>query len=221
RGFVASIGLDDLEDAARENLRLRALEIGHGRLGAGLCRRLDGADGAPRSVLWVECFRDERSEAVPEIEEFLDLVVRAFRDLLGRGTVGKHLRARDTTLDLTSLTRTRDLRGGGGGIGGGSPELVGESRAMREIFALVARTADSRLPVLITGESGTGKDVIAAWIHDQSARRDGPFLAIDCGAIPEGLLEAELFGHVRGAFSGAVTDRLGFLRQARGGTVYL
>lgn len=164
-------------------------------------------------MLWVECFRDDRPEAAPDLEEFLDLVVRGFRDLLGRGGIGETFRKRQTTVHLSSSPRTRALDG--------RTEPVAASPAMRQILALVERTADSRLPVLITGESGTGKDLIAGWIHDRGNRRDGPFLALDCAAIPEGLLEAELFGHVRGAFSGAVSDRPGYLREADGGTVYL
>jgi two-component system response regulator PilR (NtrC family) len=92
---------------------------------------------------------------------------------------------------------------------------------MRRIAELLERVARARTTVLITGESGTGKERIARAIHDASDRRDKPFLVINCGAIPETLIEAELFGHERGAFTGAVANRLGLFRQADGGTLLL
>jgi two-component system, NtrC family, response regulator PilR len=100
-------------------------------------------------------------------------------------------------------------------------ELLGHSEAMRRIFDLVQRIANARTTVLLTGESGTGKERIARAIHDASERRDEPFLVVNCGAIPETLIEAELFGHEKGAFTGAVASRLGIFREAAGGTVLL
>jgi two-component system response regulator PilR (NtrC family) len=100
-------------------------------------------------------------------------------------------------------------------------QLLGHSEAMRRIFDLVQRIAAGRTTVLITGESGTGKERIAHAIHDASDRKDKPFLVVNCGAIPEALMEAELFGHERGAFTGAVSSRLGIFREAEGGTVLL
>ncbi|MCA9663708.1 MAG: sigma 54-interacting transcriptional regulator, partial [Myxococcales bacterium] len=83
-------------------------------------------------------------------------------------------------------------------------ELVGESLAMRELFAVLERAAESEVTVLLEGETGTGKELSAQAIHEHSARRKGPFVALDCGALPEGLVESELFGHVKGAFTGAM-----------------
>ncbi|HEY4016275.1 MAG TPA: sigma-54 dependent transcriptional regulator [Polyangiaceae bacterium] len=100
-------------------------------------------------------------------------------------------------------------------------EVIGNSEAMRRTLDLVHRIAHSRTTVLITGESGTGKERIARALHDASDRKGKPFLVINCGAIPEALIEAELFGHERGAFTGAVSSRLGIFREAEGGTVLL
>jgi len=100
-------------------------------------------------------------------------------------------------------------------------DLIGASPAMRDIFALVRKIADSRSSVLITGESGTGKEVVARTIHFSSAKRDAPFVPVNCTAIPEGLLESELFGHVRGAFTGAHTSKRGLFEVADGGTLFL
>jgi two-component system response regulator PilR (NtrC family) len=99
--------------------------------------------------------------------------------------------------------------------------LLGNSASMRRILDLCQRVAATRTTVLITGESGTGKERIARVIHDAGERRDRPFLVINCGAIPETLIEAELFGHERGAFTGAVASRLGLFREAEGGTLLL
>jgi len=102
-----------------------------------------------------------------------------------------------------------------------SPDIVARSRAMRDVLALAERVAPADSTVLLTGESGTGKEVIARLIHQRCRRAQGPFVAINCGALPEGLLESELFGHVRGAFTGATTDKPGLFEQAHGGTLFL
>ena len=100
-------------------------------------------------------------------------------------------------------------------------DLIGESSAMREIFALIKKVAHGRSSVLITGESGTGKEVVARTIHYHGPRAQKPFIPINCTAIPEGLLESELFGHVRGAFTGAHASKRGLFEKAEGGTLFL
>jgi DNA-binding NtrC family response regulator len=100
-------------------------------------------------------------------------------------------------------------------------ELIGASPAMREIFALVRKVAGSRSSVLITGESGTGKEVLARTIHFAGPGKGRPFVPVNCTAIPEGLLESELFGHVRGAFTGAHASKRGLFEVANGGTLFL
>ncbi len=95
------------------------------------------------------------------------------------------------------------------------------SEAMQAVLGIVERVAPTQLPVLITGESGTGKDVIARALHTRSAQTQGRFVVVDCAAIPSTLMASELFGHKRGAFTGAVTDRLGLVDAADGGTFFL
>jgi transcriptional regulator with PAS, ATPase and Fis domain len=99
--------------------------------------------------------------------------------------------------------------------------LVGNSPKMRQIHSLINKIADSNSTILITGESGTGKELAARAIHELSPRREQPFVPVNCGAIPEELLESELFGHVRGAFTGAVNSRQGRFQLANGGTLFL
>jgi DNA-binding NtrC family response regulator len=100
-------------------------------------------------------------------------------------------------------------------------ELVGSSPAMLKTKEIIGKVAVADSPVLIEGESGTGKELVAAAIHRLSARAKGPFIPVNCSAIPADLLESEFFGHVRGAFSGAVADSLGLFRSAHGGTIFL
>jgi two-component system response regulator AtoC len=101
------------------------------------------------------------------------------------------------------------------------PELIGPSAAMREVFKAIGRAAATDAPVLILGESGTGKELVATALHRHSDRAVGPFIRVNCGALPEGLVESELFGHERGAFTGADRQKLGRFERAAGGTIFL
>src|SRR5688500_14592197 len=101
------------------------------------------------------------------------------------------------------------------------PKLVGQSQPLFEIKEEIARVSRSDAKVLITGESGAGKELVAEALHQASTRANGPFVAVNCAGIPETLLESELFGHVRGSFTGAFRDKPGKLEAAHGGTVFL
>lgn len=117
----------------------------------------------------------------------------------------------------TELQRTRDELKRATSFAG----LVGGSDAMRRVYSLIERVQNTDVPVLITGESGTGKEVVARAIHEGSRRAKAKMLAVNCGAIPESILESELFGHVRGAFTGADRDRKGLFQEANGGSLFL
>jgi DNA-binding NtrC family response regulator len=99
--------------------------------------------------------------------------------------------------------------------------FVGQSRAMQQVYHLIDSMATSNAPVLVAGESGTGKELVARTVHESSERRAGPFVPINCAAIPESLIESELFGHERGAFTGASERRIGCFELAHGGTLFL
>jgi len=101
------------------------------------------------------------------------------------------------------------------------PRLLGKSKVMQDMREMIARVARSQAPVYISGESGTGKELVAKLIHESGPRRDAPFVPVNCGAIPNELMESELFGHKRGSFTGAVSDKKGLIQSAEGGTLFL
>ena len=101
------------------------------------------------------------------------------------------------------------------------PEIVGSSSAMREVYALTRLVAPTRASVLLIGETGSGKELVARAIHRLSPRADGPYIRVNCGALSESLLESELFGHIRGAFTGAIDNKTGRFEAAHGGTIFL
>lgn len=126
----------------------------------------------------------------------------------------KTLRQREQTAELQLLRGLLDLDGAFAG-------MVGTSPAMQRVYSLVQRLAPSDTTVLVSGETGTGKEMVARALHDLSARRDQSFMAINCGALTETILESELFGHEKGSFTGAVKQKYGLIEQAEGGTLFL
>jgi two-component system response regulator PilR (NtrC family) len=103
----------------------------------------------------------------------------------------------------------------------GFENFIGKSPPMQSVFSLIRQVADTRSTVLITGESGTGKELVARAVHFNSSRKTGPFVTVNCGALPETLLESELFGYMKGAFTGAVSNKQGLFEAANGGTIFL
>jgi two-component system nitrogen regulation response regulator GlnG len=145
----------------------------------------------------------------------LDYLAKPFGTEEARALVAKALRARALEREVRALRREVAGRAAPG------ERLVGRSPALLEVFKTIGRVARSDVPVLITGESGTGKELIARAIHAASARAAGPLVPVNAAAIPRDLLESELFGHERGAFTGAVEARPGRFREASGGTLFL
>jgi DNA-binding NtrC family response regulator len=143
-----------------------------------------------------------------------DYITKPFEPDVVQLTVDRALERRALEEENRRLRRAVDRTGSLG-------ELIGASPAMRDIVALIRKVAHSKSSVLITGESGTGKEVVARTIHFHGPRGQKSFIPINCTAIPEGLLESELFGHVRGAFTGAHTTKRGLFEKANGGTLFL
>lgn len=130
----------------------------------------------------------------------------------------------DEAVELTrrAVEHNRSIRSGAGEPGNGKlPEIIGEAPAMQEVFRAIGRLSRSNITVLINGESGTGKELVAQALHRHSPRADKPFVALNMAAIPRDLLESELFGHERGAFTGAQSRRIGRFEQSDGGTLFL
>lgn len=142
-----------------------------------------------------------------------DFVTKPFANNELRALVRKAFEKSDLVAENTRLRAQVDRQA--------PKDLLGHSQAMRKVLDLAGRVAASRSTVLITGESGTGKERVARAIHDLSDRKEKPFLVVNCGAIPEALVESELFGHEKGAFTGAATRKIGIFREADGGTVLL
>jgi len=156
------------------------------------------------------------------IDEAVEAMKRGARDFLTKPLDYDKLRAilGEVEEEIAARRKARELASTldrGAGLG----QLVGTSPAMREVFRLVESVAASDASVLVSGESGTGKELVARAIHELSARRNGPFVAINVAAIPEGLTESELFGHEKGAFTGAVASRPGCFELADTGTLFL
>jgi two-component system response regulator PilR (NtrC family) len=181
--------------------------------------RLPDGDGLDL-VAWIQEHRAAVPVAVITAHGNVESAVRALKlgafDFVSkpldlgvlRKLVGSAIKLGTTAGEAT----TASLRG---------PRLLGSSAAMEQLREMIARVARSQAPVHICGESGTGKELVARMIHESGARRGGPFVAVNCGAIPTELMESEFFGHKRGSFTGAITDKKGLVQSAEGGTLFL
>ena len=143
-----------------------------------------------------------------------DLLTKPLIDEELQMSINRALSQREVIEENKQLKQQLDIRFG-------MENIIGSDRRMLKIFDMIDSIADTKATILIGGESGTGKSLVARAIHRRSGRRDGPFVEIACGALPEALLESELFGHVAGAFTGAIGDKAGKFQQADGGTIFL
>ena len=222
----ASLGrLAELHYVALDLVVVEGPDVGASfRLGSGTSRLGTAAGSTVRltdkTVSRAHCALTLLRDAVQVVDEgstngtTIDGVPIARADL----KIGRSLRVGSTTLRLQRSDEPIVVPLSTGDRFG---ELIGQSVEMRRIYAVLERAAQTDVTVLVLGETGTGKEVVARSLHAASARCDGPFVAIDCGAIAENLVESELFGHTRGAFSGAVGDRRGLFEEASGGTLFL
>ncbi|MEW5944967.1 MAG: sigma 54-interacting transcriptional regulator [bacterium] len=192
--------------AASEVLGRDCREVFPGGLCAEKCRFRDGIPGAACAAYSLNLVtRDGETRRVE-----MSVVPMIGGDGAPMGVIASF---RDVTrlLELEKeLGRTRRFAG-----------IIGSDAKMQEVFALIAEVADTDVPVLIQGETGTGKELVAAAVHGESRRAGALFVPVNCAALPEGIIESELFGHVRGAFTGAVRDKKGRFELADGGTIFL
>ncbi|MDH5234908.1 MAG: sigma-54 dependent transcriptional regulator [Gemmatimonadota bacterium] len=172
------------------------------------------ADDPTRPVIMMTAYASVTTAVAAVREGAFDFVTKPFTGDQLLVAVDRAARYRGLTKENRSL-RTQVVRSVEGA------EILGSSPLMTHLLDQAARVAPTDANVLLTGESGTGKELVARYLHAHSLRRDRPFVPVDCVAMPEGLLEAELFGHTKGAFTGAVKQRQGLLAQAEGGTVFL
>ncbi len=202
---LANDGSEAVDVLARDPVDLMLLDL-----------RMPGIDG----VSLVEVLR-KRGEGVPILM------------ITGFGTIETAVRSLHTGADdfLTKpvdpdllsarVSEILERHPGPGAATEGVPGMIGRSRPLREVFEAIHRVAPTNATVLVTGETGTGKELVARAIHDLSRRASRPFIPVNCAALAEGVLESELFGHVKGAFTGAVADRRGLFAAADGGTLLL
>jgi two-component system response regulator PilR (NtrC family) len=190
--------------------------------------RLPDGDGL-ELVEWIQREVPGTPVAVITAHGSVEAAVRALK-LGAFDFVSKPLDLNDLRKLVTAALKLRGVAlpppgrpNGDGGAGGDDDGdgLVGRSAAMDRVRAMVAKVARSQAPVHISGESGTGKELVARLIHESGPRREGPFVPINCGAIPNELMESEFFGHKKGSFTGAVADKIGLLQTAEGGTLFL
>jgi two-component system response regulator PilR (NtrC family) len=179
--------------------------------------RLPDGDGL-ELVEWIQREAPGTPVAVITAHGSVEAAVRALK-LGAFDFVSKPLDLNDLRKLVTAALRLK--RSLPGARGAAADPLVGQSPAMERVRGMIAKVARSQAPVHISGESGTGKELVARMIHETGPRREAPFVPINCGAIPTELMESEFFGHKKGSFTGAVSDKIGLVQTAEGGTLFL
>ena len=158
----------------------------------------------------------------PTTGQVIEATQRGAHDVLRKESLAFELRSvLESALQLADDRRSADTTSAASPAQDGRVKIIGVSRALQDVFKIVGRVARSDAPVLVSGESGSGKELIAKAIHEYSPRRLKEMIPLNCGAIPENLLESELFGHEKGSFTGAIARRAGRFEQADGGTLFL
>jgi two-component system response regulator PilR (NtrC family) len=181
----------------------------------GLDLLLAAREVSPETILIVVTAFGTTDSAIAAMKEgAYDYLTKPFRVDELRIVIKKALEKK--VLSNENRRLRRELR-----VNSRDRNIIGHSVAMQGVYDLIAQVAETKTNVLVAGESGTGKELVARAIHEQSSRNEKPFVAINCGAIPENLLESELFGHVKGAFTGAIQTKEGLFEAASGGTLFL
>lgn len=212
---VASHGqeaIDLIDDGERYCLILTDLNMPH-KGGLDVLEHVKALDPACQVVLMTAYASAETALAAMKAGAY-DYMIKPFKLDQAQPLLMRALEKHKLLNENLMLKRTLDQHRGVG-------KIIGRSEAMQRVFIMIDKVAVTSTTILITGESGTGKELVARAIHDNSLVADGPFVAINCGAIPEHLIESELFGHKKGSFTGAVHDKKGLFEAANNGTVFL
>ncbi len=181
--------------------------------GLSLLKRVK-EQGADTSVIMMTAFSTTEQAVDAMKQGAYDYLTKPFKNDEIRLVIRNALQHRQLRKENTRLRQVLDRRYG-------FDQLIGKSSVMQQLYRLIEKVSASSVNVLVTGESGTGKELVARSIHFNSSRSEQPFVAVNCGAIPENLLESELFGHEKGAFTGAVNTKQGLFETAEGGTLFL
>ena len=216
---LLSITLERMDVGARSCADLASAKQALGKDAYDLCltdMRLPDGDGL-ELVDWIQSKAPGTPVAVITAHGSVETAVRALK-LGAFDFVSKPLDLNDLRKLVTAALKLKGIAPSRAAAG---PGLVGRSPEIEQVRTLVAKVARSQAPVHISGESGTGKELVARMIHEAGPRRDGPFVAINCGAIPTELMESEFLGHKKGSFTGAVADKAGLVQTAEGGTLFL
>jgi two-component system response regulator PilR (NtrC family) len=201
-----------LAESAEFDLVLSDLRVGK-ESGLGVLKAFKAAQPRVEVVMVTAYATMENAIQAMKLGAY-DYVTKPFKNEELALLIAKALEKRALSRENESLKIQLESRGRVAG-------MVGESGAIRHVCGLIEKVAQSRTTVLVVGESGVGKELVARAVHDKSPRAGAPFVPINCGAIPEGLVESELFGHMRGSFTGASCDRPGLFKAAAGGTIFL
>lgn len=211
---TALSGPEGLAQVKKENFDLVLIDVMMPKMGGvDVLKKLKSTD-PDLEVIMVTASKEAR----PAIDSLklgaFDYIIKPFEvdDLLA--TIHKALERRSMQKENTYLKQALDERASFG-------DLIGKSKKMLEVYGIIENAAKSSSTILITGESGTGKEIVAETIHKKSARNSKPYIVVNCAAIPENLLESEMFGHERGAFTGALDRHIGKFELADGGTIFL
>jgi len=208
-----------VDNFAGDEELMRSQSVHELQLGSATCVPLPepaGVAGGALGAIYVDSPTRRTGFAQGEVDTLAAIAAHA-----ATAIVNAQLLERARAESQSLATEVERLRGAGTTEREGFGEVLGRSPAMSEVFSLLERVAPSNASVLIEGESGTGKELAARSIHQRSRRSEGPFIAVDLGTLPESLIESELFGHRKGAFTGADRDRAGLFEQADGGTIFL
>jgi len=221
------------DDAVRDEAFVPSASVAEMKLRSVLCVPMR-VGGEVRGALYVDNrfahgqFDESAQELLEAFADQAALALERVRLIEDNLRANQGLEAANAQLKNALRYQSQALDSLSEGLGHGGfeltreyPSIVGRGRVMRAMLAILDRVVEGDFPVLLLGESGTGKELVAAALHQESPRGSGPFIGVNCGAIAEGLLESELFGVVKGAFTGAVKDRAGLIEAAQGGVLFL